>query len=70
MKMLIALVTVVLVFTHLPWILIGLLVYLFVIRRFAHHGHTRAVTLGGADPAQTSVARLTQTSPTSMPTFW
>ncbi len=38
-KMLIALVTVVLVFTHLPWILIGLFVYVFAIRRFAHHGH-------------------------------
>ena len=35
-KLLIALVAVVLVFTHLPWILVALLVYLFVIRRFAH----------------------------------
>jgi len=37
-KLLIALVAVVLVFTHLPWILVALLVYLFVIRRFVHHG--------------------------------
>ena len=35
-KLLIALVAVVLVFTHLPWILVALLVYLFVIRRFSH----------------------------------
>lgn len=35
-KLLIALVVVVLVFTHLPWILVALLVYLFVIRRFSH----------------------------------
>ncbi len=40
-KMLIALVVVVLVFTHLPWILVALLVYLFVIRRFAHHRSPR-----------------------------
>ncbi len=43
-KLLIALVAVVLVFTHLPWIVIGLLVYLLVIRRFVHHsraGHSR-----------------------------
>jgi hypothetical protein len=37
-KLLIALVAVVLVFTHLPWIVVALLVYLFVIRRFVHHG--------------------------------
>ena len=40
-KLLIALVVVVLVFTHLPWVLVALLVYLFVIRRFAHH-HPRS----------------------------
>ncbi len=40
-KLLIALVAVVLVFTHLPWILVALLVYLFVIRRFAHRHHPR-----------------------------
>lgn len=39
-KLLIALVVVVLVFTHLPWILVALLVYLFVIRRFSHR-HAR-----------------------------
>ena len=39
-KLLIALVAVVLVFTHLPWILVALLVYLFVIRRFSHR-HAR-----------------------------
>lgn len=39
-KLLIALVAVVLVFTHLPWILVALLVYLFVIRRFSHR-HSR-----------------------------
>jgi hypothetical protein len=36
LKMLIALVAVVLVFTHLPWLIVALLVYLFVIRRFSH----------------------------------
>ena len=45
LKLLIALVVVVLVFTHLPWVLVALLVYLFVIRRFAHrhprHAHWR-----------------------------
>ena len=41
-KLLIALVVVVLVFTHLPWILVALLVYLFVIRRFSHRHRPRA----------------------------
>jgi hypothetical protein len=40
-KLLIALVIVVLVFTHLPFILVGLLVYLVFLRRFAHHRHPR-----------------------------
>ena len=40
-KLLIALVAVVLVFTHLPWILVALLVYLFVIRRLSHR-HPRS----------------------------
>jgi hypothetical protein len=40
-KLLIALVVVVLVFTHLPFILVGLLVYLIFLRRFAHHRHPR-----------------------------
>jgi hypothetical protein len=40
-KLLVALVAVVLVFTHLPWILVALLVYLFVIRRFSHRHHPR-----------------------------
>jgi Flp pilus assembly protein TadB len=40
-KLLIALVVVVLVFTHLPWVLVALLVYLFVIRRFSHR-HPRS----------------------------
>ena len=40
-KLLIALVVVVLVFTHLPFILVGLLVYLVFLRRFAHHRHPR-----------------------------
>ena len=40
-KLLIPLVVVVLVFTHLPWILVALLVYLFVIRRFSHR-HPRS----------------------------
>jgi hypothetical protein len=35
-KLLIALVAVVLVFTHLPLLLVALLVYLFGIRRLAH----------------------------------
>ena len=47
-KLLIALVVVVLVFTHLPWILVALLVYLFVIRRFAHR-HPRPTRGAGAD---------------------
>ena len=40
-KLLIALVAVVLVFTHLPWILVGLLVYVVGIRRFSHHHSSR-----------------------------
>jgi hypothetical protein len=40
-KLLIALVAVVLVFTHLPWILVALLVYLFGIRRFTHQRYAR-----------------------------
>jgi energy-coupling factor transporter transmembrane protein EcfT len=40
-KLLIALVVVVLVFTHLPWVLVALLVYLVFLRRFAHHRHPR-----------------------------
>ena len=40
-KLLIALVVVVLVFTHLPFILVGLLVYLVFLRRFVHHRHPR-----------------------------
>ena len=40
-KLLVALVAVVLVFTHLPWIIVALLVYLFVIRRFSHHHSPR-----------------------------
>ena len=40
-KLLIALVIVVLVFTHLPFILVGLLVYVVFLRRFAHHRHPR-----------------------------
>lgn len=40
-KLLIALVVVVLVFTHLPWVLVALLVYLVVFRRFAHHRPSR-----------------------------
>jgi hypothetical protein len=40
-KLLIALVVVVLVFTHLPFILVGLLVYVIFLRRFAHHRHPR-----------------------------
>ena len=68
--MLIALVVVVMVFTHLPWILVALLVYVFVIRRFAPPPLTRGASAGADRGAQTSVARFTQTSPTSMPTFW
>ena len=41
MKLLIALVVVVLVFTHLPWVLVALLVYLVVFRRFTHHRPSR-----------------------------
>jgi energy-coupling factor transporter transmembrane protein EcfT len=40
-KLLIALVVVVLVFTHLPWVLVGLLVYLVFLRRVVHHHHPR-----------------------------
>ena len=40
-KLLIALVVVVLVFTHLPFILVGLLVYVVFLRRFVHHRRPR-----------------------------
>ena len=73
MKLLIALVVVVLVFTHLPLILVGAAGLPLRCAASPTTAPPALTTRAGADPAgsaQTSMARLTQTSPTSMPTFW
>ena len=59
---------------HLPWLLVALLVYLSSYAASRHRGRVarppRALALSPAASVRRRLARLTQTSPTSMPTFW